>query len=115
MIKNFLVKFSLLLIILAGTASGLLLYSQILSLFGRVFDIKYAWIYIPILFSVSLFIARSGGRTLTNDLVATRTFSEIDLVMVLKFFIGGFIGCYVAFAIVGTILLSLYLIFRNLV
>jgi hypothetical protein len=42
MIKNFLVKLSLLLIILAGTAFALLLYSQILSLLGRVFDINYA-------------------------------------------------------------------------
>ena len=108
-----LVKSSLLLILLGGTIAGLLAYNQILVLLGSIFDFQYYWIYIPIIFTVSLLIARIGIRSLTQDITATNVFSEISPIMVLKFFIGGFIGCYVAISMVGSILLTLYLIFKN--
>jgi len=108
--KAYLVKSSLLLITLGGTITGLLAYNQILSWLGAIFNFEYYWIYVPIIFLASLFVARIGLRSLVKDLIATNAFSEISSVTVLKFFIGGLIGCYIGFSIVGTFLLILYLI-----
>ena len=104
------VKISLLLILLGGTVAGLFTYNQVLSIVGRIFDFRLYWIFIPILFIASLLTARSGLKSLARDLTTTRAFNEIRPAIVLKFFIGGFIGCYVAVSVVGTILLILYLI-----
>jgi len=113
MTKAFFVKSSLLLIMLTGAAFSIVLYNQTLSLAGSFFDIRYAWISVPILFSISLFIAKVGGRSLSNDLESTKSFSEIRLFIILKFFIGGFIGCYIGFIVVGIIVLILYLILQT--
>jgi len=112
--KAYLGKSSLLLIMLGGTVSGLLVYNQVLSFLGKIFDFGSDWIFISLilLFAVSLLIARVGVRILVRELISTNAFNEINLSKVLKFFIGGFIGCYVAVSIVGTLLFGIYMLFN---
>ncbi len=112
--KTYLAKSILLLIMLGGTEIGLLMYNRILVLLSKVANlVGYSWASIIFLFVVGLLAMRSVIKVLAKDLKATNALNEINLIKIAKFFMGGFIGCYAAFSIVGTALLGIYLLFRN--
>ena len=104
----------LILIMLGGTVSGLLTYSRILSLILPTFNFTKHWIFIALLFAISLLILRVGIKKLATELWATVAFREINITKILKFFIGGFIGCYVGFLFLGTIVLTALVIYKYL-
>jgi len=112
--KDYSVKASLVLIMLGGTVSGLLLYDRVLSFVGTFFGVGYFWASVPILFVISLVIARLMIKTLVKDLVTTNIVAEVSLIKALKFYISGFVGCYIAFSIIGSIVLGFYLLFGNI-
>ena len=96
-----------------GTVAGLLLYSQLLYLLSKIFSHIYNWVAIALVFAAGVWVAKAGLKILGTELLSTTSFDQISLIKVLKFFIGGFVGCYVAYSIVGSIALTVYLIFRN--
>jgi len=111
--KSYIAKSILILVMLGGTVSGLLIYNRALSILSVVIDlVGYSWISIIFLFMFGVFIARLVIGTLSKELVATTAFTEINLMKISKFFVGGFVGCYSAFSIVGPIAFVAYMVLR---
>lgn len=111
--KSLLPKTTLILSMLCGVLLSLFLYTQILSILSRVMDVVgYNWISLGVIFVISVWLARLCFRVLNDGIKNKNDFNKLSLFMMLKFFVGGFIGCYTMYAIVGSLVLIVLMVFR---
>jgi hypothetical protein len=104
--KSLLPKSILLFVLLGGTVSGLFMYNYVLWFLSKHLGIDR--IALGFFFIISIFIVRYGIKTLAIDLSETDDLQQLSLIKISKFFVGGFVGCYVAFCVVGIPMLAIY-------
>jgi len=99
---------------LIGAISGMLIYKQILDLFSGIAG-KIAistWFWICALFIISLVGAAWGLRNLVMDMLAAKIYNPLTILRGLKYYLSGFIGFYIGISLGGSLIFSVYLLFR---
>lgn len=112
--KTFLAKAILLLTMVGGLSLALFLYNHVLALLSRLIDVVgYNWISIVMLFVVGILVAGLDIRMLAKDFRTTNAINELSVPKVLKFFVGGFVGCYAGFSVMGVFALITSILLRT--
>lgn len=112
--KTFSAKTILLVIMLGGSGLAIILYNQVLSLLSKLIGIMgYNWISICIVFIIGLLLAGLDIRMIAKDLRTTNSINELSALKMAKFFMGGFIGSYAGFLVMGVFALIMLLLLRT--
>jgi len=100
---------------IAGLIVALFLYSQVFSLFSKLMGVVgYNWISVFGILIVGVLLTGVDIGILVKDLISPNAGNKIGLLRVLKFFVGGFIGCYGLFSIMGGFVLIVLMLAQKI-